>query len=98
MRSLWTVGVVAGALVLSSASCEQIVKATGSTHRPAQTIFVPQDFESWPTPRFDARKGDTVNVIMEPSEPDPQGFCDHRGGSLWMNPYTDILICENIDF
>lgn len=62
--------------------------------RPHQQIFISQAYSA----PFDARPGDTVNIIMEPDNADPQGFCDTRGGSLWMNPFTGILICEGVDF
>lgn len=62
--------------------------------RPPQQIFISMAY----TAPFDARPGDTVNIIMEPDTADPQGYCDVRGGSLWMNPATDILICEDVDF
>lgn len=62
--------------------------------RPHQQIFVSMNYSA----PFDARPGDTVNIIMEPDATDPQGFCEVRGGSLWMNPFTQILICENVDF
>lgn len=62
--------------------------------RPAQQIFIPMNY----TTPFDARPGDTVNIIMEPDTADPQGYCNVRGGSLWMNPFTQILICEDVDF
>lgn len=72
---------------------------TGLTHchetpRPHQQIFVSMTYNA----PFDARPGDTVNIIMEPDAADPQGFCDTHGGSLWMNPFTGILICEAVDF
>lgn len=62
--------------------------------RPHQQIFISMNYNA----PFDARPGDTVNIIMEPDAADPQGYCDARGGSLWMNPFTGILICENVDF
>lgn len=65
-----------------------------TTARPHQQIYISMTYGA----PFDAQPGDTVNIIMEPGAADPQGFCDVRGGSLWMNPFTGILICEDVDF
>lgn len=82
------------ALLAAAALSSTLGQCHTAVRRPAQTIFISMDY----TAPFNAKPGDTVNIIMEPDTQDPQGFCDVRGGSLWMNPYTNILICENVDF
>lgn len=85
---------------LSACTPEQIAAVVASQQaqkgpvRPAQMIYISMAYSA----PFDARPGDTVNVIMEPDAADPRGWCDTRGGSLWMNPFTNILICEGVDF
>ena len=68
--------------------------------RPAQTIYLPQSFETWPgTPRFHADHGDFLIVIMDPAPIEVQlAWCNDTGGELIFNPFTDISTCEGIDF
>lgn len=49
---------------------------------------------------FNAEPGDTINVIMDDNseELEELNWCDHSGGRLERNPYTEILICYDIDF
>lgn len=61
--------------------------------RPAQTIYVPEDYDVM----FDARPGDTIIVIMYPDH-DPVDRCLKRNGEPIWNPYTLIWTCEGVDF
>lgn len=64
--------------------------------RPAQVIWVGETF---PT-KFNAESGDTVNIIMndDSEELDELNRCEDMGGRLERNPYTEVLICYNVDF
>lgn len=61
--------------------------------RPAQTIVIPENYNH----RFIAEHGDTLIILME-----PEGYiaqrCDHYGGELIYNEFTDIFTCEDADF
>jgi hypothetical protein len=61
--------------------------------RPAQMIYVGEDE---PT-KFDARRGDTVIVVMN-SDGDHLARCNQIGGELIYNPFTLIFTCEDVDF
>jgi hypothetical protein len=63
--------------------------------RPAQIITVPENYKH----QFDARKGDVINVIMEPTG-DIKERCFNMGGDaeLIYNSYTMIWTCEKVDF
>jgi hypothetical protein len=63
--------------------------------RPAQVIWIPQDYP-W---QFDARPGDTVNLIMMSDDPgaNKEG-CEGSGGQYVQNTLTDIDECWNVDF
>lgn len=64
--------------------------------RPAQVIFIPQDYAG----HFNAEGGDQLNLIMndDSEELEELNYCNDRGGRLERNPYTEILICFDIDF
>lgn len=70
------------------------VEATEGPARPPQQIYISMEYGA----PFTAEAGDTIIVVMEPEFATPGDWCDHRGGTLWRNPHTDILYCENIDF
>lgn len=61
--------------------------------RPAQIIYVPEDYDVG----FDARAGDTVIVIMYPDGA-PVDRCFDMGGEPVYNPFTTILECDDVDF
>lgn len=63
------------------------------TVRPAQIIYVPEDYDV----RFDARAGDTVIVIMYPDGA-PVDRCLDMGGEPIFNPFTLIFECDGVDF
>lgn len=66
-----------------------------SPARPAQVIYVPETYNF----QFDARRGDTVIVILNPdSESEMLNRCDDMGGELIANPFTQIWTCESVDF
>lgn len=64
--------------------------------RPAQVIYVPQDYDR----PFIAEPGDRVILIMnnDSDELTELNYCEDRGGELTYNPFTDMLFCEDIDF
>lgn len=69
--------------------------ATHPAPRPAQHIYVGEDYHT----RFDARPGDTITLIMTPDSTEAMlTRCDHAGGELIANPYTDIWSCDDVDF
>jgi len=63
--------------------------------RPKQVITIPESYGY----QFDARHGDVINVIMEPTG-DIKGRCFDMGGNaeLIYNSYTIIWTCEKVDF
>lgn len=61
--------------------------------RPAQIIFIGESQKFG----FDARSGDTVIVVMNPTG-NILARCDHMGGELIYNPFTTIWTCEKVDF
>lgn len=88
------IGIALSAISLGAGATHCSTAQAVPRPRPPQTIYISVAY----TAPFEAHPGDTVNVIMEPNAVDPQGYCDHRGGALWINPYTGIQICEHIDF
>lgn len=61
--------------------------------RSAQVIYVPEDYDV----QFDARRGDTVVVIMY-SDGAPVDRCQRMGGETVYNPFTLIYECDGVDF
>lgn len=61
--------------------------------RPPQVITIGEHYAE----PFDARNGDTINIVMD-LEGDLQTRCDHMGGQLRLNAYTQIWLCHDVDF
>jgi hypothetical protein len=84
---------IAGVAAITPAACETEEPTTDA--RPAQVIIVGEDY-NYP---FDARSGDTINLVMNPD--DKQAMtdrCNHSGGRLNYNFATLLWICEDVDF
>lgn len=80
--------VIAAVTAACPLSCGQAVAP-----RPAQVIYVGEDY---PAP-FDARRGDTVIVVMDPAG-DWVARCLDMGGEPTYNAATTIGVCEGVDF
>lgn len=61
--------------------------------RPPQHIEVPEHYHF----TFDARPGDDITVIMDPTG-DPVARCLDMGGEPIYNPFTLISTCDKVDF
>ena len=87
--------IIAASLIGTLANCCPLPAKSADEIRPAQIITVGEDYEF----RFDARHGDTVNVVMNPTG-DFVARCNSMGGDaelIW-NPFTEIATCEKVDF
>src|SRR6478609_2963687 len=77
--------------VLTALGCAAV--ASHDSTPKGVTITIPEDYDM----RFDARPGDTLNLIMYP-EGNYVGRCINYGGTLKVDTLRQTYVCQDSNF